>query len=94
MVYTLDHGIIKRDGQPMASLSRALYGDGALSASELEAFRCEVVATMNAAPDMLAALESLTGVLSCQMDELSDANIAYVPEFNAALSAIAKAVQS
>lgn len=57
--YTLDHDAITRDGRRMAMLDRASYGDGALSQSELDAFRNEVIATLNAAPDILAALKAL-----------------------------------
>ena len=44
-----------------------------------------------AAPEMLSALKALVTILDEQADELSDANIAYLPEIESARAALASA---
>ncbi len=46
--YTLDHGVIARDGVPMLTMVRARWGDDAPPAAELDALSERILALLNA----------------------------------------------
>jgi hypothetical protein len=79
MTYYADSGTIVEDSRVVVLAN--LYGDSADTLGPIFA----------AAPDLLAALRELTGVLMEQQDELAAAGIACVPEIESARAAIAKA---
>jgi hypothetical protein len=47
-IYTLEHGQIRRNGEPIVTLVRAVWGDGAPSWAEINAFEAQVVDALNA----------------------------------------------
>ncbi len=100
-IHEIKYGVILRNGRPMATLGRAVFGDGALSEPELNAFRNEVIAALNNAPVLREAFKALIPLASEAIDarkasadpEDNDADLIalYEADIEAARAAIAKA---